>query len=151
MIWRSIIDVVESPCFWFQGMKEQYMDIPVNIRQRLDDVNGDEYCGFYVTEVTFKCDVTLETKLRDLARNIQSQLKTIIGQDQHLLFAKVKFRFSKKATKEYLPNLLVNTFWGQIFVFQVRDHKFWLLAYFFILLSCTKFQQDWTTLILDIL
>ena len=35
------------------------MDIPVNIRQRLDDVNGDEYCGFYVTEVTFKCDVTL--------------------------------------------------------------------------------------------
>ena len=79
-------------------MKEQYMDIPVNIRQRLDDVNGDEYCGFYVTEVTFKCDVTLETKLWDLARNIQSQLKTIIGQDQHLLFAKVKFIFSKKAT-----------------------------------------------------
>ena len=70
-------------------MKEQYMDIPVNIRQRLDDVNGDEYCGFYVTEVTFKCDVTLETKLWDLARNIQGQLKTIIGQDQHLLFAKV--------------------------------------------------------------
>jgi len=74
----------------YQGMKEQYMDIPVNIRQRLDDVNGDEYCGFYVTEVTFKCDVTLETKLWDLARNIQGQLKTIIGQDQHLLFAKVK-------------------------------------------------------------
>ena len=70
-------------------MKEQYMDIPVNIRQRLDDVNGDEYCGFYVTEVTFKCDVTLETKLWELARNIQGQLKTIIGQDQHLLFAKV--------------------------------------------------------------
>merc|ERR1712223_243533 len=74
----------------YQGMKEQYMDIPVNIRQRLDDVNEDEYCGFYVTEVTFKCDVTLETKLWDLARNIQGQLKTIIAEDQHLLFSKVK-------------------------------------------------------------
>ena len=42
--------------------------------------------------------------------------------------------------KEYFPNLLVNTFWGQIFVFQVRDLKFWLLAYFLILLSCAKFQ-----------
>ena len=48
------------------------------------------YCGFYVTEVTFKCDVLLETTLWDLARNIQAQLKTIIAQDQHMLFAKVK-------------------------------------------------------------
>jgi hypothetical protein len=45
----------------------------------------------------------------------------------------------------------VSTFWGQIFVFGVRDLKFWLLAYFLILLGCAKFQQDWTTLILDIL
>ena len=43
----------------YSGMKEQYMDIPVNIRHRLENVNGDEYCGFYVTEVTFKCDVML--------------------------------------------------------------------------------------------
>ena len=42
--------------------------------------------------------------------------------------------------KEYFPNLLVITFWGQIFVFQVRDLKFWLFAYFLILLSCAKFQ-----------
>ena len=74
----------------YQGMKEQYMDIPVNIRHRLDGIDGDEYAGFYVTEVTFKCDVLLETKLWDLARNIQDQLKNIIAQDQHLLFAKVK-------------------------------------------------------------
>ena len=33
----------------------------------------------------------------------------------------------------------------------VRDLKFWLHAYFFILLSCAKFQQGWTTLILNIL
>ena len=33
--------------------------------------------------------------------------------------------------KEYFPNLLlVNTFWGKLFVFQIRDLKFWLLAYF---------------------
>ena len=31
------------------------------------------------------------------------------------------------------------------------DLKFWLLAYFLILLSCAKFQQDWTTFIFDIL
>ena len=53
--------------------------------------------------------------------------------------------------KGYLPNLLESTLCHQIFVFWVRDLKFWLLAYFFILLSCAKFQQDWTTLILDIL
>ena len=35
--------------------------------------------------------------------------------------------------------------------FWVRDLKFWLLAYFLILLSWAKYQQDWTTLILDIL
>ena len=56
-----------------------------------------------------------------------------------------------KISKEYLLNLLVNTFWVQIFVFQVRDLKFWLLAYFFFLLICAESQQDWTTLILDIL
>ena len=53
--------------------------------------------------------------------------------------------------KEYFPNLLESTLLVKIFVFWVRDLKFWLLAYFFILLSCAKFQQDWTTLILDIL
>ena len=53
--------------------------------------------------------------------------------------------------KGYLPNLLEITLCHQIFVFWVRYLKFWLLAYFFILLNCAKFQQDWTTLILDIL
>jgi hypothetical protein len=38
----------------------------------------------------------------------------------------------------------------RFFVLRVRDFKFWLLAYFFISLNCAKFQQDWTTLILDI-
>ena len=34
---------------------------------------------------------------------------------------------SNSLTKEYLPKLLVNTFWGQIFVFQVRDLKFYII------------------------
>ena len=50
-------------------------------------------------------------------------------------------------SKGYLSNLLL----CQIFVFWVRDFKLWLLAYFFILTKCAKFQQDWTKLILDIL
>ena len=70
-------------------MMNQYMDIPVNIRHRIDGIQGDEYAGFYVTEVTFKCDVDLNTQLWDLARNIQGQLNDIIAQDHHLLFATV--------------------------------------------------------------
>ena len=53
--------------------------------------------------------------------------------------------------KEYFSNLLETILLHQIFVSWVRDLKFWLLAYFLILLNCAKFQQDWTTLILDIL
>ena len=53
-----------------------------------------------LTEVTFKCDVKLETKLWDLARNIQAQLKTIIEQDQHLLFAEVKGEWETGPTKD---------------------------------------------------
>ena len=109
---------------WVKAKKEsegkditnQYIDIPVNIRHRIDGLNGYEYAGFYVTEVTLKCDVTEDTKLWDLARNIQvqskfytfmyyhqqnntfdwklylcqDQLNGMIKQDQHLLFAEVK-------------------------------------------------------------
>ena len=53
------------------GVKNQYIDIPVNIRHRIDGLNGYEYTGFYVTEVTLKCDVTEDTKLWDLANSIQ--------------------------------------------------------------------------------
>ena len=53
--------------------------------------------------------------------------------------------------KGYLPNLLETALLCQIFVFWVTDFKLWLLAYIFISFNCAKFQQDWTTLILDIL
>ena len=53
--------------------------------------------------------------------------------------------------KGYLPNLLESALLHQIFVFWIRDFKQWLLAYFLISFNCAKFQQDWTTFILDIL
>ena len=53
--------------------------------------------------------------------------------------------------KGYLPNLLESALLCQIFVFWVRDFKFWLHAYFLIFFNCAKFQKDWTNLIIDIL
>ena len=53
--------------------------------------------------------------------------------------------------KEYFPNLLETTLLHQIFIFWVKDFKFRLFAYFSICFNCAKFQQVWTTLILDIL
>ena len=50
--------------------------------------------------------------------------------------------------------ILASTFWKvfchKIFVFLVRDLKFWLLAYFLSCWAVQEFRQDWTTLILDI-
>ena len=54
-------------------------------------------------------------------------------------------------TKEYFPNLLETWFWGQLFVYWARYVKFWLLAYFLILLNCAKFEKDWTTFTFHIL
>ena len=53
--------------------------------------------------------------------------------------------------KGYLPNLLETTLLHQISVCWVRDFKLRLLAYFLIFFNCTKFQQVWRILILDIL
>ena len=51
---------------------------------------------------------------------------------------------------EYLSNVLESALLPWFFVYWVRDFKFWLLAYFLILLNFANFQQDRTTLILDI-
>ena len=44
--------------------------------------------------------------------------------------------------KKYLPNLLVITLLPRFFVYWARYFKFWLLAYFLILLNCAKFEED---------
>ena len=52
---------------------------------------------------------------------------------------------------------IFQTFWKtdmhlhQFFVFRIKDFKLLLIAYFFISFYCAKFQQDGTTVILDIL
>lgn len=84
----------------YTGMEGQYIDIPVNIRRRLDPPIGDNYCGFYITEVTTKCDVTLDTSVWELARNIKVQLGDMMGEDQHLLFSRAKEEWELGETSE---------------------------------------------------
>ena len=50
--------------------------------------------------------------------------------------------WTDKLWKEYLPNLLVTALLPWFFVYWARYFKFWLLAYFFILLNCAKFEED---------
>jgi len=91
----------------YKGMKDQYMDIPVNIRHRIEGIDGYEYAAFYVTKVTLKCDVMLDTELWDLARNIQQQMETILAQKQHLHFAQAREEWE---TGEGTKDLAMNSF-----------------------------------------
>ena len=56
-----------------------------------------------------------------------------------------------------LERAIFHTFWRLhcclYFLFILLDiyFKFWLLPYFLILLNCEKFEEDWTTFMLDIL
>ena len=115
------------------------------------------------------CTVTKHNKVRNTNKK-QSQITPTL--DSHFSFSSAQFasvscpkllslensfefiwnlKSSFEIWKEYLPNVLVSKFWGQIFVYWARYFKFWLLAYFFILLNCAKFEEDWTTFILHIL
>ena len=97
------------------------------------------------------CGTNIMSSLIGKIFNLEGSLMLIKGQliSNEILLSSI---FPKNELEKcYLPNLLVITLWDQIFVFWVRDLKFRLLAYFLILLCCAKFQQDWATLILDIL
>ena len=72
----------------YGGMKDEYIDIPVNVRRRLDPPIGDNYCGFYITEVTTRCDVDKDTTVWALAKVVGKQLNDMIAQDQHRIFAR---------------------------------------------------------------
>ena len=60
-------------------------------------------------------------------------------------------RAISECPKECFPNILETWLLCLIFVFWVRDFKFWLLAYLLIFFDYAKFQKDWTTFLLDIL
>ena len=58
----------------YEGLPSQPVDIPVNIRIRVDPAIGDTYAGFYITEITSWVEVDKDTKLCDLARKIHAQV-----------------------------------------------------------------------------
>ena len=67
------------------------MDLPVNIKNRVEGRSDmDGYCGFYVTCITVRCDVGLETTLWGLAREVGRQVREAMGEKHHLLFGRVK-------------------------------------------------------------
>ena len=61
------------------------------------------------------------------------------------------FHFFGVKKKGYLPNLLERWLLPQIFVFWVRDFKFWLLAYFFYFVWLCKFSEILDNIYIDIL
>ena len=66
----------------------------------------------------------------------------------------LKFIHSENHTKSekiFNSNLLETALLPRFFVYLARYFKLWLHTYFFILLNCAKFEEDWTTFILDIL
>ena len=52
----------------------------------------------------------------------------------------ISYFFSARFLKGYLPNLLESALLPRFFVFEVRDFKVWLFAYFLIFFNCAKFQ-----------
>ena len=93
-------------------------------------------------------------QLRKIVKKGQdfNYLIKLVKTPQNLVKIPQKFQIGDSTNwKEYFPKLPENWFWGQIFVYWARYFKFWLLAYFFILLNCAKFEEDWTTFILHIL
>ena len=54
-------------------------DIPVNVRQHLDPPIGDQYCGFYITEVQTNSEYKT-----DEARQIQVTTKAELGESTRL-------------------------------------------------------------------
>ena len=77
----------------YQGSVDQLVDIPVNMRNRLDPPLGNTNCGFLITELTTKISVTPSTKLWDLARQLGLQVREMLEEDQHFLFSQAKEQF----------------------------------------------------------
>ena len=85
----------------YQGSVDQLVDIPVNMRNRLDQPLGNTNCGFLITEVTSKASVTPSTKLWALARELGVQVREMLENDQHFIFSQAKEQFeTESATAE---------------------------------------------------
>ena len=55
----------------FPALKNQYIDMAVNIRNRIDTDLLDNYVGLYITEVSPVQDITLDSSLWGLARKVR--------------------------------------------------------------------------------
>ena len=77
----------------YSGSTDQLVDIPVNMRNRLEQPLGNSHCGFLITEVTSKASVSPDTKLWALARELGDQVKEMLEEDQHLIFSQAKEQF----------------------------------------------------------
>ena len=100
----------------YTGMRDQVVDIPVNIRRQITPPIGDQYGGLYITELTTTMDICLSTKLWGIARDIGHQMKGMMAQIQHILFSKAKelfetgesARIAAEVAPEGVANMLVS-------------------------------------------
>ena len=88
----------------YPGSLDQLVDIPVNMRNRLDQPLGNTHCGFLITEVTSKASVTTNTKLWALARELGGQVREMLEDDQHFLFSQAKEQFETEPDTAELAN-----------------------------------------------
>jgi len=87
-------------CDTYSGLKNQVIDIPVNVRRQITPPIGDQYGGLYITELTTKLDVGPSTQLWTLARDIGQQMKDMMSENQHILFSKAKKEFEAGASAD---------------------------------------------------
>ena len=92
MMYLDIPDPVNTPSHSLQG-KEQLIDVPVNMRHRLQPEMRNKHCGFLITELTSAATVTSKTKLWELARQLGQLARQMMEQEQHLKFCQAKKTF----------------------------------------------------------
>ena len=77
----------------WNGLTGLLVDIPVNIRERVEPPMVSEYAGFYITEITTKTDLNPTTTLWSLARELADQLKVRMMTKEHMHFTRTKLHF----------------------------------------------------------
>jgi len=86
----------------YQGISGQLIDVPVNMRHRVDPSMAGKHAGFIITEITTSADVKLETKLWALAKELGQQVKTMLDNQAHFIFSEAKVLFETGADTQDL-------------------------------------------------
>jgi len=146
----------------YPGLQSKWIDIPVNVRNRVSNPVDKDYIGFIITEVTTNVTLDSDTTLWGLAWSIQKQLEDMFKEDQHIHFSKVKeewethddFKQHSSAAAGEVTDLLVSNMmgftgqtefpWGKL----VANHcpgSFWappFANYLFLFQSTEMFNYD---------